>query len=74
MKSEKFHRNAETRHRSALTLNFNILFQVLFMIPVDVLAFIPRLFFGAVLTFVALDLMLDWLVFQYKVNGLYYIL
>jgi SulP family sulfate permease len=36
------------------------------MIPVDVLAFIPRLFFGAVLTFVALDLMLDWLVFQYK--------
>ena len=44
------------------------------MIPVDVLAFIPRLFFGAVLTFVALDLMLDWLVFQYKVNGLYYML
>lgn len=33
----------------------------LFVASVDLPAFIPTLFFGALLTFICLDLMLDWL-------------
>ena len=34
---------------------------LLFLAPFSVVSFVPKLFFGAVLTFIAADLMLDWL-------------
>jgi hypothetical protein len=34
---------------------------LLFALPVSIVAFVPKLFFGAVLTFISLDLLLDWL-------------
>ena len=34
---------------------------LLFVAPFSVVAYVPKLFFGAVLTFIAVDLMLDWL-------------
>ena len=34
---------------------------LLFVLPVSIVAFVPKLFFGAVLTFIAFDLMVDWL-------------
>jgi len=34
---------------------------LLFALPVSVVAYVPKFFFGAVLTFIATDLMLDWL-------------
>ena len=35
---------------------------LLFLAPFSVVSYVPKLFFGAVLTFIAADLMLDWLV------------
>ena len=35
---------------------------LLFAMPFSIVAFVPKLFFGAVLTFIAADLMIDWLV------------
>ena len=35
---------------------------LLFLAPFSIVSFVPKLFFGAVLTFIAADLMLDWLV------------
>jgi hypothetical protein len=38
----------------------------IFVTSVDLMAYIPRLFFGALLTFIALDLMVDWLWYSRK--------
>jgi SulP family sulfate permease len=38
---------------------------LLFISPVNVAAFLPHFFFGAVLVFIAIDLMLDWLVHSF---------
>ena len=38
---------------------------VIFLFPVDLLGFLPRFFFGCVLLFVAVDMLLDWLVIAY---------
>ncbi|CAK9034963.1 Uncharacterized protein C24H6.11c [Durusdinium trenchii] len=37
----------------------------LFLLPVDLLSVLPRFFFGAVLLFVSVDLLLEWLVHSY---------
>ena len=34
---------------------------IAFSLPISILAFIPKFFFGAVLTFIAVDLLLEWL-------------
>ena len=34
---------------------------LLFLAPFSIVSYVPKLFFGAVLTFIAADLMLDWL-------------
>lgn len=38
---------------------------VIFLFPIDLLGFLPRFFFGCVLLFVAVDMLLDWLVIAY---------
>eukprot|EP00730_Choanoeca_flexa_P001174 TRINITY_DN10516_c0_g1_i1.p1 TRINITY_DN10516_c0_g1~~TRINITY_DN10516_c0_g1_i1.p1 ORF type:complete len:722 (+),score=165.89 TRINITY_DN10516_c0_g1_i1:58-2166(+) len=37
-----------------------------FMLPISILAFVPKFFFGAVLTFIAVDLIFSWLVLSYQ--------
>ena len=45
----------------------------LFMAPVSLVSYVPKLFFGAVLTFIAADLMLDWLWHsRHKVHSIEY--
>eukprot|EP00041_Stephanoeca_diplocostata_P019485 m.420639 g.420639 ORF g.420639 m.420639 type:complete len:263 (-) comp21318_c1_seq12:2688-3476(-) len=39
---------------------------VIFMMPVSILAYVPKFFFGGILTFVSIDLMLEWLVYSRK--------
>jgi len=37
----------------------------LFLLPIDLLSILPRFFFGAVLLFVSVDLLLEWLIYSY---------
>ena len=34
---------------------------VAFLMPISILAFVPRFFFGAILSLIAYDLLLEWL-------------
>lgn len=43
-----------------------ILELAVFMLPFSILAYIPKFFFGAVLTFIAIDLVYGWLFLSYK--------
>lgn len=53
--------------RSRLQALFIILFSmIVFCMPVSLMAYIPKAFFGGVLAYIAYDLMLDWLVASYK--------
>ena len=42
---------------------------VLFLLPISILAYVPKLFFGAILCYVAVELVVDWLVMSW-VHGL----
>lgn len=37
----------------------------IFILPFNVMEFLPKLLFGAVLSFIGIDIMLDWLVYSY---------
>ena len=53
--------------RSRLQAVFIVVFSlVVFCMPVSLMAYIPKAFFGGVLAYIAYDLMLDWLVASYK--------
>jgi MFS superfamily sulfate permease-like transporter len=39
---------------------------LLFCLPLSIMEYVPRYFFGATLIFIAFDLMIEWLVFAYK--------
>jgi SulP family sulfate permease len=43
-----------------------ILELAVFMLPFSILAYIPKFFFGAVLTFIAIELVFSWLFLSYK--------
>jgi SulP family sulfate permease len=38
---------------------------LIFTLPISILAFVPKFFFGSVLTFIAIDLIMSWLVLSY---------
>lgn len=38
----------------------------LFLLPFSILSYIPKLFFGGILTLIAIDLMMDWLIHSYS--------
>jgi SulP family sulfate permease len=37
-----------------------------FVIPVSIMSYVPKFLFGAILTFIALELMIDWLFKAYR--------
>lgn len=48
-------------HTRLVGIVLNVILAIAFFAPISFLAFIPRFFFGAVLSLIAIDLMLEWL-------------
>ncbi|EDQ92088.1 uncharacterized protein MONBRDRAFT_22902 [Monosiga brevicollis MX1] len=55
--------NVNSRMVGALVIALEV---AIFMVPVSILAFVPKFFFGSVLTFIALELMFSWLILSFK--------
>lgn len=63
--------NGEYAHHTGVesrATGFTVVFVglVIFMLPISILAYVPKFFFGGILTFVSIDLMLEWLVHSRK--------